>query len=246
MYHQDLIFVRHAESIGNTMSQDERAKLSIPNHKYPITETGRKQAKITGKWLKSFLEGQRTLAGDYGVNDAVQSTFLRNQETLRIILDEIGEPIVPVTDSRLDEKWDGIFHELTMSEIEERYPEQIRLRDRSGYYHYRAPGGENCSDVELRITDFVRDLGRPNRLGRNFGRQAGSIGSIGCRLILCHGRWFQIFKKVIHGLSVDEFLAKSSSGSNCAVTVYNPQMEVLLGSYVPWKGMLDGGETNFA
>ncbi len=248
-FKHDVIFVRHAESVGNTMSQDERAALEIPNHQYPLTPRGREQARITGEYLKSLFEQKEDRS--YRVVVPHQSTFLRTQETMDIIQKVLGRwsPTVPVTDSRLDEKWDGIFHELSKKEIEERYPEQIRLRKRSGYYHYRAPGGENCLDVEMRIRSFMSDLILKDRA---HDVHAGKKASC-CELIVCHGRWFQIFQRYFHNLSLEDFLEmkKNSENHNCSVTLYDHYEPGngywgIPGPNTPWKGILEETENSFA
>lgn len=106
-----------------------------------------------------------------------------------------------------NEKWDGIFHELTAEEIQQRYPEQIRLRERSGFYHCRAPGGENCPDVEMRIRSFSADL------ETLYGdRQV---------LVVGHENWFLLFQKIRRMLSVEDFLFLKQRGcKNCSITTY--------------------------
>jgi len=240
LFQNDVIFVRHAESVGNTMSQDERAALDIPNHQYSLTSKGREQSRLAGEYIKGFIKQQK----NYRVVRVFQSTFLRTEETLAIILEQLGVEITPITDSRLDEKWDGIFHELSKKEVGERYPDQVRLRKRSGYYHYRAPGGESCPDVELRIRSFVEsELLFREGISANSYREAG-----GCDLIVCHGRWSQVFQKYWKGLSVEEFLhiKENSDNPNCSITIYNTTGKTLIDCLNPWEGVLAKDETTFA
>lgn len=222
-----LTFVRHAQSIGNTMTQDQRAGCEIPNHAYPLTDIGKQQASMAGKYLNERLR-------EDWPEFYCQSTFLRTQETLSIILAELGTPaVIPLTDSRLDEKWDGIFHELSKSDIEKLYPEQLRLRKRSGYYHYRAPGGESCPDTEIRIRSFVND----SKLDDKHVLVAG------------HGRWFSILQKILHNLSVEQFLELKKKGvGNCSVTEYDCYSISVLPqeAIVPWKGHLTEQDTELA
>jgi broad specificity phosphatase PhoE len=159
-------------------------------------------------------------------------------------LEQLGVKVVPITDARLDEKWDGIFHELSKKEVGERYADQVRLRKRSGYYHYRAPGGESCPDVELRIRSFVESelLLHRDALDRSCG------GADGYDLIVCHGRWGQICQKYLMGLSVEEFLhlKEKSDNPNCSITIYNAAGKTLIDCVNPWEGILSKGETTFA
>jgi broad specificity phosphatase PhoE len=248
---KNLIFIRHAESIGNTMNQDGRAALEIPNHAYSLTVVGCEQARLVGE----FLGASYSIKNYYPhwVCEHFTSTFRRTQETWKWIQKGLKpEPqfdydplkIQPVQDSRLDEKWDGIFHELTKKEIENRYPEQLRLRKRAGYYHYRAPGGESCPDAELRIKSFIQE---------HLAEPFYPPGSPCYVMIIGHGRWFQIFQKIIHELSVEEFLTLKSTADNhpCAVTVYQAStyrsgLESIPQSIVPWKGKVQTSATELA
>lgn len=47
-----LVLVRHAESLGNTLARDERAKCEIATHAYPISVRGKMQTEITKKYLE--------------------------------------------------------------------------------------------------------------------------------------------------------------------------------------------------
>lgn len=228
---KSIVFVRHAQSIGNTMTQDERAAHPTPNHAYPLTSVGVKQAAITAIYLR------KNLSKDWP-EIFFQSTFLRSQMTMEIIktLPELPTPPVVLTDPRLDEKWDGIFHELTKREIRESYHDQVRMKKRSGYYHYRAPGGESCPDVELRIRSFLSD---PLIAGKRI-------------LIVGHGRWAILFQKVLYGLTVEEFLKIKDEGlmeggsENCSVTEYSINPILPPKCVVPWKGWLPEQNTEHA
>lgn len=245
-FQNNVIWVRHAQSVGNTMTQDERAELDIPNHKYDLTLKGLEEGILAGRYLKRFFEQQKR----YRVVRAYQSTFVRTQATLAIILDQLGVKITPITDPKLDEKWDGIFHELTKKEISERYPDQVRLRERSGYYHYRAPGGESCPDVELRIRSFVEgELLQKGSGPEDCARDLGwGSSSRGCDLIVCHGRWYQLYQKYSQGLSVDEFLGikEKSEYPNCSITIYNTAGKTIVDNINPWEGILAKDESSFA
>lgn len=155
--------------------------------------------------------------------------------TMELLLAELQIPgtIIPIVDARLDEKWDGIFHELPRSEIETVYPEEIMRREREGYCHYRAPGGESCPDVEVRIKSFLSD---PMVMGKNI-------------LIVGHGRWFVLFQKIMHDLTIEEFMILRDRGiDNCSVTeyVFDALSSAPYDSFTPWKGKLPNPDTEFA
>lgn len=224
-----LTFIRHAQAIGNVMTEDERAACEIPNHRYPLTDMGLLQPEYVAEYLAEIW-------GSAVPDLFCQSTFLRPQTTLEIVLRKIGINRTPITDSRLDEKWDGIFHELSRNEIEQRYPEQVRLRKRSGYYHFRAPGGDNCPDVEMRIRSFFAEPRVQN---------AKHVCIVG------HGRWFIILQKLIHDLSVEEFMVLVKTKDycpNCSVTEYIAPyaLSPLPKMITPWRGKMAGQPTEFA
>ena len=234
MMPRSIIFVRHAQSVGNTMTQDQRAVHEIPNHAFPLTELGKMQATITGKYIKRRFFDWSVPLRERPVL-FFESTFLRTQMTREIILYNMGiakESVICRRDSRLDEKWDGIFHELSMSDIERFYPEQLRLRARSGYYHYRAPGGESCPDAELRIRSFLSD---PMVANQHI-------------VIVGHGRWAILLHKILFGLTVEEFLKLKTEGlkdggtENCSVIEYSTN-PLSYKCVVPWKGQLPEQET---
>lgn len=212
-----VVFVRHAESTGNTMSSDERALFEESNFSYALTERGRKQALCVGEYFH-----QQNMVFDV----CFHSTFHRTKETLECMFSRISQemPRNIIEDSRLNEKYDGIFHELTMAEINQRYPEQIRIRKKNGYYHHRAPGGENCPDVEMRIRSFISDL--------NTLYEGSRI------LVVSHGNWFLLMQKILHKMTVDEFLiSKERDCKNCSVTRYTDWNQALPISVVPWLDM---------
>ncbi|MEI6843550.1 MAG: phosphoglycerate mutase family protein [bacterium] len=225
------MFVRHAESVGNIVSQEERAEWPIPNHEYGITDRGKQQSLITGNYLGDKF-------GRNFFDIAFYSYFRRTRETFNGVRPGITwTGIKEVQDSRLNEKWDGIFHDLSKSEITKRYPDQILLRKRAGYHMYRAPGGENVPDAEMRIISFLAEY-MNMMIEKNV-------------LVVGHGRWFQIFRKVFHGWSVEKFLEikKTEEPKNCSVSMYDKYalIQRTLGTHVvPWEGKITEMKTELA
>jgi broad specificity phosphatase PhoE len=221
-----LILVRHPESIGNLMKQDERAAHTLPNHLYPVTEVGDRQATITAEFLRDAYGGT--------ITHILTSTFLRNQFLARTIAHHLKIPQDTIyADSRLNEKWDGVFHELSKDEVAQRYPEQLRLRNRSDYYHFRPIGGENCPDVELRARSLLTEI-----------RQSPDCGW----LLVVHGRWLQVVNRMLHNIPVDTFLdTLRNAPKNCSVTVYETLDPLCTPSVVvPWEGKLEVQKSTLA
>lgn len=126
-----LVLVRHAESVGNTLSPDERANYPQSTWEYPLTARGREQARITGEHL------QKRFPQKFGIYYV--SYYTRSKETMGLMYPDVRV----FEDPRLAEGQRGIFHTMTDAKIAMKYPEEVRRRNRDGLYHYRPPGGEN-------------------------------------------------------------------------------------------------------
>ena len=215
-----LVLVRHAESEGNILSQSERAQCGVSTHAYKLTERGRKQAEITGQYLrKKFAEFSA-----YYV-----SYYQRSKETMAIMY-----PNARVyEDPRLAEAQRGIWHTMTEERIRQKFPEEIERKEREGLYHYRAPGGENWPDVELRIHSFLGTLSRDY--------EGHSV------LIVAHGHWLILFERLVRHFSIDEAVRRYQNFTieNASVTVYGGQtvngksrLVPIARDIVPWKGKI--------
>lgn len=213
-----LVLVRHAESIGNIKSVNERAKYSVPSHAYALTPRGKQQADITGQYLQDR----------FGEFDAYYvSYYLRSQQTMKIMY-----PNAKIyEDPRLAEGQRGIWHTMTYEQIAEQFPYEIERRDREGLYHFRPLGGENWPDMELRIHSFL------GTLNRDYENQKV--------LIVVHGHWLILFQRLIHHFSIDEAVLRYHEAvfSNASVTVYEDQMidgksRLTLNeeNIIPWRG----------
>ena len=190
-----LVLVRHAESEGNVLSVDERAHLDVSTHAYPLTEKGREQARATGEYLRKRF-------GNFDVYYV--SYYVRSQETMRIMY-----PVAHVyEDPRLAEGQRGIWHTMTQEEIRKNFPGEIERKKREGLYHYRAPGGENWPDIELRIHSF---LGTLNRDYDNMNV-----------LIVVHGHWLILFQRLVHHFPITGAIKRyeMAVSKNASVTLY--------------------------
>ncbi len=215
-----LVLVRHAESEGNILSVAERANCDTATYSYKLTERGRKQAKITGEFLRK----------KFGLFDIYYvSYYERSKETMRIMYPKARA----YEDPRLAEGQRGIWNILTAEQIKQKFPEEILRKEREGLYHYRPPGGENWPDIELRIHSFL------GTLNRDCGDQKV--------VIVVHGHWLILFQKLIHHFSIEEAVKKYKAGifENTSVTIYkgenkNGKSRLILKekNIVPWEGRL--------
>jgi broad specificity phosphatase PhoE len=223
---QKFIFIRHPETVGQTMTQDERAKLPVSHPAYPLSNDGIEQVGPTFRHLFRQYPA-------YSIRAFFHSATARSKEGLYLGLQEVDNPeaLYPLTfeDSRLDEKSEGILREFSEDHICEQYEDQLRIRQRMGDYHFRPLNGENVPDIEVRIRSFARDY--------LFEPWAEGDGWI---VILGHIKWFRIFQRLIHDLSVEEYLSlRDQYLENCSITVYTPAdcrrgLGALPQSTVPW------------
>ncbi len=215
-----LVLVRHAESEGNVLSRNERVKMSTSSHAYKLTERGRKQAELTGEFLKE----------KFGTFDAYYvSYYTRSKETMAIIYPEAKT----YEDPRLAEGQRGMWDTLTDEEMLKKFPEELERKKRDGLYHYRAPGGENWSDIELRIHSFLGTLSRDY--------EGQSV------LMVIHGHWLTLFEKLVHHFSIEEAVSRyhKATKENASVTIYEgrtvdgrSRLVLTEENIVPWKGKI--------
>ena len=219
-----LVMVRHAESEGNVLNVDERAQYDMASHRYKLTELGRKQAQITGEYLRK----------EYGTFDTYYvSYYQRSKETMEIMCPETKV----YEDPRLAEAQRGIWHTLTWDEIARQFPNELKRKDREGLYHYRPWGGENWPDIELRTHSFLGTLARDQEKKKV--------------LMVVHGHWQILFQRLIEHFSIDEAVQRYKDGpsKNASVTVYKNlfggleygvKRETLemMKYVVPWEGRM--------
>jgi 2,3-bisphosphoglycerate-dependent phosphoglycerate mutase len=139
-----LVLVRHGQSEWNL-------KNLFTGWKDPgLTELGIEEARIAGKRLKA-----RGLSFDV----AFTSALSRAQETLRLMLEEIGQPELPtMRDQALNERDYGDLSGLNKDDARKRWgEEQVHLWRRS--YDVSPPGGESLKDTVARaLPYYVQDI----------------------------------------------------------------------------------------
>ncbi len=123
--------------------------------------------------------------------------------------------------------------------LERFFPEELRQaeaarRRREGPYHYRAPAGENCGDVETRIHSFLETVSREHA-----GERV---------LAVTHGTWLLLLERMQKGFSVREAAERIKNqdvAPNASITVYtcthvDGKSRLFLESenIVPWQGKL--------
>jgi 2,3-bisphosphoglycerate-dependent phosphoglycerate mutase len=134
-----LVLIRHGESEWN------RLNMFTGWQDVDLTEEGVAEAHRAGAMLKA--EGAH-------LDIAFTSVLKRAQNTLKIILGELGQDDVPiVTDAALNERHYGDLVGLNKDEARKRWgDEQVHLWQRS--YDIAPPGGESLKDTAARVLPF--------------------------------------------------------------------------------------------
>ena len=138
-YMTKIILIRHGQSEYN-LTRRYTGQTDVE-----LTEIGRIQAEITGKYI---LE-------NYKIDEIWSSDLKRAVDTAKPIADALGLEIK--TDERLREIYAGDWQGMLFSEVEEKFAEE--------YAYYKAnksisrtPNGEGLCDVLPRVEAAVREI----------------------------------------------------------------------------------------
>lgn len=172
------MLVRHGESIWNA---EDRFTGWVD---VPLSEKGEEEARVAGRLLKS--------AG-YRFDVAYTSALIRAQDTLAIMLEEMGVDIPIIRDAALNERMYGDLQGLNKQKMREIYGEQIvQLWRRS--YDIPPPGGEALKDTAARTLPFFeRCILGDIQLGKNV-------------LVVAHGNSNRSIVMSLENLSKEELL----------------------------------------
>jgi 2,3-bisphosphoglycerate-dependent phosphoglycerate mutase len=139
-----LVIVRHGQSEWNLQN------LFTGETDVELTAKGRREACVAGNKL---------IGSNF--SHAFTSVLSRAIETLRLILEGMGEPDCPVSrDRALNERNYGQLQGLNKGEVAEQYgKEQVALWRRS--YSVRPPGGESLADTAARVLPYFHSSIEP-------------------------------------------------------------------------------------
>ncbi|MGC3975297.1 MAG: 2,3-bisphosphoglycerate-dependent phosphoglycerate mutase [Nitrospira sp.] len=139
-----LVLIRHGESQWN-LENRFTGWVDVP-----LSAKGIEEAKAAGKKLAGFT-----------FDRAFSSVLARANETLRYILEAIGQTNIPVEkDKALNERMYGELQGLNKAETAKQFgDEQVKIWRRS--YDVRPPGGESLKDTAERVLPYYESRIRP-------------------------------------------------------------------------------------
>jgi len=148
-----------------------------------LTVKGKKQVKEASEKLKKKK-----------INLIFSSDLLRTKQTAEIIGKELG--LKPKFDKRLREVNVGIFNGRPIDEVGRFWDEERKLLPLNYYkkrFQIAPPKGENYSDIEKRLSDFIKEMEKKYN-GRGI-------------LIVSHQRPLTLLEKVMHNYSLKKFVS---------------------------------------
>jgi len=139
-----LVLLRHGESQWN-LENRFTGWVDVP-----LSPRGIEEAKNAGIKLRCFT-----------FDRAFTSVLQRANETLRLVLETVGQPNIPIEkDKALNERMYGDLQGLNKAETAEKYGEaQVKIWRRS--YDVRPPGGESLKDTAERTLPYYEQAIKP-------------------------------------------------------------------------------------
>lgn len=139
-----LVLLRHGESQWN-LENRFTGWVDVP-----LTPKGIQEAKNAGEKLRGFT-----------FDRAFTSVLERANETLRLALDVIGQPKIPIERGKaLNERMYGDLQGLNKAETAKKYGEaQVKIWRRS--YDVPPPGGESLKDTAERVLPYYEQTIKP-------------------------------------------------------------------------------------
>ncbi|MEV7097820.1 histidine phosphatase family protein [Amycolatopsis sp. NPDC051045] len=201
--------LRHGQSAGNVAREEAESAgadvidIAERDADVPLTDLGREQAKAAGKFL-----------AERPPDIVITSTYRRTWDTALLAAPD-GVAVVP--DERLRDRELGVLDLLTSHGVRERWPDELRRKQRLGKFYYRPPGGESWADVVLRLRSLLTEL---------------SVEHAGKRVLLAaHEMTVFALRYLLEGLPEPDLLRAADA------------TEVPNGSVTAWERDSDGGFT---
>ena len=139
-----LVLLRHGESQWN-LENRFTGWIDVP-----LSQKGMEEARAAGEKLRG-----------YRFDRAFSSVLIRANETLRIVLETLGQTQIPVEkDKALNERMYGELQGLNKAETAKKFgDEQVKIWRRS--FDVRPPGGESLKDTAERVLPYYEARIKP-------------------------------------------------------------------------------------
>jgi 2,3-bisphosphoglycerate-dependent phosphoglycerate mutase len=139
-----LVLLRHGESQWN-LENRFTGWVDVP-----LSPKGMEEAAAAGEKLRG-----------YTFDRAFSSVLIRANETLRIVLEKLGQTNIPIEkDKALNERMYGELQGLNKTETAKKFgDEQVKIWRRS--YDVRPPGGESLKDTAERVLPYYEARIKP-------------------------------------------------------------------------------------
>lgn len=188
-----LVLVRHGQSEWNEKN------LFTGWRDPPLTQKGTEEASLAGVKLKAL-----NLKFDAAYTSALQ----RAQETLRLILHEMGQDCPVIKDAALNERDYGDLAGLNKAEAAKKFgDEQVHIWRRS--YDIPPPGGESLKDTAARVMPYYDREIRPRiLLGEHI-------------LVSAHGNSLRALVMSLENLSRDQILLREIATGSPLIYHFN-------------------------
>jgi 2,3-bisphosphoglycerate-dependent phosphoglycerate mutase len=140
-----LVLLRHGESQWN-LENRFTGWVDVP-----LSPKGIEEAKQAGEKLRGFA-----------FDRAFSSVLTRANETLRIVLEALGQTQIPIEkDKALNERMYGDLQGLNKAETAKKYGDaQVKIWRRS--YDVKPPGGESLKDTAERALPYYEKMVKPH------------------------------------------------------------------------------------
>ena len=140
-----LVLLRHGESQWN-LENRFTGWVDVP-----LSAKGVEEARQAGEKLRGFT-----------FNRAFSSVLTRANETLRIVLEALGQTNIPIEkDKALNERMYGDLQGLNKAETAKKYGDaQVKIWRRS--YDVKPPGGESLKDTAERTLPYYQTMIKPH------------------------------------------------------------------------------------
>lgn len=203
----NLVLIRHGESEGNiAVNASKRGDntyyngkfMTTPGHQWRLTDLGRRQAQVIGKWVNNEI----------GVFDHFYvSPYVRTRETAAHM--DLPNAAWLMNRALRERDW-GDIGSITRAQFAANYPDNFAQRQIDPLY-WCPPNGESIAHVaENRVRNVLSTLHRECS-GKNV-------------IAVTHGELMWAFRLVMEYWSDDEFVSKDALKSekigNCAAIHY--------------------------